>query len=100
MTEGLLFGRPLVMLPIAGDQLPNARVMESKKVGMQVPRDENDRSFHSEGVASAVQAVMLADETRMIFVANAKKLQRIVADYGLHESFIDRFIQQLRSYKK
>ncbi|GJN23617.1 hypothetical protein PR202_gb11281 [Eleusine coracana subsp. coracana] len=35
IIEGLQFGRPLIMLPIAGDQRPNSRVMESKNVGMQ-----------------------------------------------------------------
>ncbi|CAD6213688.1 unnamed protein product [Miscanthus lutarioriparius] len=35
LIEGLLYGRPLVMLPIFGDQGPNARLMEGKKVGLQ-----------------------------------------------------------------
>ncbi|GJN23618.1 hypothetical protein PR202_gb11282 [Eleusine coracana subsp. coracana] len=98
ITEALLFGRPLVMLPIAGDQGPNARIMEGKKVGMQVPRDEDDGSFDRQGVATTVRAVMLDEETRRVFVVNAKKLQGIVADSELHESYIDRFIQQLRYY--
>ncbi|KAK3149617.1 hypothetical protein QOZ80_3AG0219890 [Eleusine coracana subsp. coracana] len=98
ITEALLFGRPLVMLPIAGDQGPNARIMEGKKVGMQVPRDEDDGSFDRQGVASTVRAVMHDEETRTVFVANAKELQGIVADNELHEGYIDRFIQQLRSY--
>lgn len=100
IIEGLLFGRPLIMLPIYGDQGSNARLMEGKKVGMQVPRDENDGSFDREGVSRAVRAVMLEGETRSVFVANAKKLQEIVGDSELHERCIDQFIHQLRSYKK
>jgi len=98
LIEGLLYGRPLVMLPIFGDQGPNARLMEGKKVGLQVPRDEHDGSFDRHGVASAVRAVMLEEETRGVFVANALKLQGIVADKELQERYIDEFIQQLRSY--
>ena len=99
LTEGLLFGRPLIMLPIRGDQGPNARLMEGKKVGLQVARDENNGSFDRHGVASAVRAVMLEEETRGIFLANALKQQAIVADKELHERYIDQFVEQLRSYK-
>ncbi|KAL6894430.1 hypothetical protein ACP4OV_008528 [Aristida adscensionis] len=100
IIEGLLFGRPLVMMPIYGDQGPNARLMEGKKVGLQVPRNENNGLFDREGVASTVRTVMVEEETRTVFMANAKKLQEIVGDSGLHESYIDGFIQQLRSYRR
>ncbi|XP_062213298.1 UDP-glycosyltransferase 91B1-like [Phragmites australis] len=99
IIEGLLFGHPLIMLPIHVDQGPNARLMEGKKVGVQVPRDENDGSIDREGVASTVRAVMLEEETRSVLAANAKRSQEIVADKELHESYIDGFIKQLRSYK-
>lgn len=98
LIEGLLYGHPLVMLPNLWDQGPNARLMEGKKVGLQVPRDEHNGSFDRHGVASAVRAVMLEEETRGVFVANALKVQRIVADKELQERYIDEFIQQLRSY--
>uniref|UniRef100_A0ACD5Y8N2 Uncharacterized protein n=1 Tax=Avena sativa TaxID=4498 RepID=A0ACD5Y8N2_AVESA len=97
--EGLLFGRPLVMLPIMGDQEPNARLMERRKVGVQVPRNQNDGSFDREGVAAAIRAVAVEEEGRRVFTANAKKLQEIVSDTECHERYIDRFIQQLRCYK-
>ena len=98
VVEGLLFGRPLIMLPILWDQGPIASLMEGKNVGLQVPRDENNGSFDRHGVASAVRAVMLEEETRGIFVANALKQQAIVADKELHERYIDQFVEQLRSY--
>ncbi|CAL4934821.1 unnamed protein product [Urochloa decumbens] len=98
ILEGLVFGRPLVMLPFFGDQGPNARLMEGKKVGLQVPRDEDDRSFDRHGVASAVRAVMVDEETRSVYVANALKAQEIVADKELHERYIDDFVEQLRSH--
>jgi hypothetical protein len=98
LIEGLLFGHPLIMLPIFGDQGPNARLMAGKKVGLQVPRDDDDGSFHRHGVASTVRAVMLEEEERGIFVANARKVQQIVADEELHDRYIDEFVQQLRSY--
>ncbi|XP_047088316.1 UDP-glycosyltransferase 91C1-like [Lolium rigidum] len=98
--EGLLFGHPLIMLPIFGDQGPNARLMEGRQVGVQVQRNETDGSFDRDGVATAVRAVAVEEESRMIFVANAKKMQEIVADNKVHERCIDGFIQRLRSYKE
>jgi hypothetical protein len=96
--EGVQYGHPLIMLPIYGDQGSNARMMERKKVGVQVARDENDGSFDRHGVASAVRAVMLDEETRSVLVANATKLQDVAGDTELHEGYIDRFVQQLRSH--
>jgi hypothetical protein len=97
LIEGLLFGHPLVMLPIFGDQGPNARQMEAKKVGLQVARDENDGSFDRHGVASAVRAVMVDGEARSGFVAGAAKMQKVVADTELQERYVDEFVEHLRS---
>ena len=88
------------MLPIFGDQGPNARLMEGRKVGVQVPRNENDGSFDRDGVATAVRTVAVEEESRRIFAANAKKMQEIVEDSGCHERCIDGFIQRLRSHKE
>ena len=98
LIEGLLFGHPLVMLPIFGDQGPNARQMEAKKVGLQVARDEEDGSFDSHGVTSAVRTVMVEGEARRGFVAGAAKMQAVVADSGRHERYIDEFVVHLRTY--
>ncbi|KAL6856095.1 hypothetical protein ACP4OV_018897 [Aristida adscensionis] len=98
LIEGLLFGKPLVMLPIYGDQGPNARLMAGRQIGLQVRRDDKDGSFDRDGVASAVRAVMLEEESRRVFVANALKMKEMVADKELHERYIDEFIHKLRSY--
>ncbi|VAI38732.1 unnamed protein product [Triticum turgidum subsp. durum] len=98
LIEGLLFGHPLVMLPIFGDQGPNARQMEAKKVGLQVARDKDDGSFDRHGVASAVRAVMVEGEERRSFMANALKMQAVVGDKELQDRYIDEFVQHLRSY--
>uniref|UniRef100_K4AJ62 Glycosyltransferase n=1 Tax=Setaria italica TaxID=4555 RepID=K4AJ62_SETIT len=95
--EGLLFGHPLIMLPIYGDQGSNARLMEGRKIGVQVATDEDDGSFDRHDVVTAVRAVMSEDESRSVFVANAKKLQEIVADRACQERCIDEFVERLRS---
>ncbi|KAL6870794.1 hypothetical protein ACP4OV_014642 [Aristida adscensionis] len=99
IIEGLLFGRPLIMLPIAWDQWSNARLMEGKMAGVQVARDAGG-AFGRDGVAAAVRAVVVEEESRTIFAANVKKLQDIVSDRERQEEYIDGFVQQLRSYKE
>jgi hypothetical protein len=74
-------------------------LMEARKVGVQVPRNEDDGSFSREDVAGAVRAVLVDEETRKIFVTNAKRMEEIVADSECHEKYIDDFIQKLRSYQ-
>nr|CAD1818483.1 unnamed protein product [Ananas comosus var. bracteatus] len=49
VIEGLRVGHPLIMLPLIADQGLIARVMAEKKVGVEVPRDEQDGSFTREG---------------------------------------------------
>uniref|UniRef100_A0A804N2D2 Uncharacterized protein n=1 Tax=Zea mays TaxID=4577 RepID=A0A804N2D2_MAIZE len=54
---------------------------QRKKVGVQVPRDEKDRSWFSrDAIASAVRLFMTEVESRKVFVEIAKKLQTIVSD--------------------
>ncbi|VAI38738.1 unnamed protein product [Triticum turgidum subsp. durum] len=91
LIEGLLFGHPLVMLPIFGDQGPNARQMEVKKVGLQVARNEDDGSFDRHGVASAIRAVMVDGDARRSFVAGAAKMQEVVANTERQERWVSKF---------
>ncbi|KAF7076346.1 hypothetical protein CFC21_081010 [Triticum aestivum] len=98
LIEGLLFGHPLVMLPIFGDQGPNARQMEAKMAGLQVARDESNGSFDRHGIASAVRDVMVDGEARRRFVAGAAKMQEVVANSERQERYIDEFVLHLRSH--
>ncbi|CAL4979202.1 unnamed protein product [Urochloa decumbens] len=98
LIEGLLYGHPLIMLLIFADQGPNSRLMAQRKVGLMVARNEDDGSFDRHGIASAVRGVMVEEDTRKIFVENAKKMQEIVADKELQERYVDEFVHYLRSY--
>lgn len=98
--EGLLAGHPPIMLPIVGDQGPNARLMEERKVGVQVTRDEANGSFGRDGVTAAIRAVAVEEHGRRTFTANARKMQEVAADGECHERYVDGFIQRLRSYKE
>jgi hypothetical protein len=64
-----------------------------------VRKEKNDEAFLGANIATAIRAVMCDEESKRIFVANAKKMQEIVADDKCHNSYIDEFIQSLRTYK-
>ncbi|KAJ6287626.1 hypothetical protein OIU76_001134 [Salix suchowensis] len=57
VIEALSFGLALIMLPYATDQGLIARVFEEKKVGIGVPRDEEDGSFTRNSVAESLWLV-------------------------------------------
>jgi UDP:flavonoid glycosyltransferase YjiC (YdhE family) len=98
--EGLQYGHPLIMMPVLTDHLSTARVMmDLRKVGVKVRKEKNDEAFLGANIATAIRAVMCDEESKRIFVANAKKMQEIVADDKCHNSYIDEFIQSLRTYK-
>ncbi|CAM0913262.1 unnamed protein product [Alopecurus aequalis] len=100
VIEGMQYGHPLIMLPFFSDQRNVARFMEGKMVGMLVPRNGKDgSSFDREGIASTVRAVVVEEEGKHVFAANAKKLQQIVTNTATHERYITEFLQQLKSYK-
>uniref|UniRef100_A0A0E0G1B0 Glycosyltransferase N-terminal domain-containing protein n=1 Tax=Oryza nivara TaxID=4536 RepID=A0A0E0G1B0_ORYNI len=100
VIEGLRFGHPLVMLPLFLDQFTNASYLEGARgVGVQVARDgEHGSAFDRDGVAAAVRAAVVDEESKKALAANAGKMGEVVADTECHERCIDAFIQQLRSY--
>lgn len=65
VIEGLYFARPFIMLPYFLYQWLNARILGKKKVGVEVPRNEQDRSFTRNAVANSLKLVMLDDEGKI-----------------------------------
>ncbi|XP_057530974.1 putative UDP-rhamnose:rhamnosyltransferase 1 [Amaranthus tricolor] len=90
IIEGLQFGKPLIMLPFVLDQGLNARVMEAKKVGFEIPRNNQDGSFDKNSVAQSLK-VMCEDVFGKIYRDEAKKMSRMVADENLHNQYIEEF---------
>lgn len=90
IIEGLQFGRPLVMLPFVLDQGLNARVMEQKKVGIEIPRNNRDGSFNKISVAQSLK-VVCGDIHGTIYRDEAKKMSRMVADKNLHNQYMEEF---------
>lgn len=97
LIEGLAFGRPLVLLPIAFDQGLNARLMEEKSLGVEIGRDEEDGSFTREAVAHAIGLVMVEEAGKKIRDA-AKEMKDVFGDTECHEKYVDEFVQYLQHH--
>ncbi|KAI3966440.1 hypothetical protein MKW92_040273 [Papaver armeniacum] len=98
VIEGLAFGRVLVLLPMLNDQGLNSRLLEGKKVGVEVQRNEQDGSFSSESVAEAVKIAMVADEGQVLR-NNAKEMIDIFGNEKLNVSYVNDFVQFLKKHK-
>ncbi|KAK7270962.1 hypothetical protein RJT34_26509 [Clitoria ternatea] len=92
--ESLLVGCPLIMLPFHNEQGLVATLMENKKVGVRVPRNDHDGKFTRDSVAKAVRSVIL-DEEGKTYRSQAEEMSMIVGDKELHQKYFDDFLDYL-----
>jgi UDP:flavonoid glycosyltransferase YjiC (YdhE family) len=96
VVEGLLFGRPLVMLPLFVDQGIIARLMTDRRVGLEVPRDEHDGSVGRDDVAATVRRVIAAEEEgTVVLTRNARAMQEVLWDTAKQEQYVDELVGHL-----
>ncbi|KAF9602126.1 hypothetical protein IFM89_025171 [Coptis chinensis] len=98
IIEGLGFGLNLILLPLSPPQALNTRLLESKTIGLAIPRDEQDGSFTRDSVAESVRVVMVAEEGEM-FRRKVKEMTEIFGDRKLHDRYMDEFDRYLSEYK-
>ncbi|XP_059307391.1 UDP-glycosyltransferase 91D2-like [Lycium ferocissimum] len=99
IIEGLMFGHPLIMLPFLVDQGLNARILEDKGAGVEVPRNENDGSYTCDSVANSVKLVMVENDGKIIR-EKAKELSSIFGNKDLHDKYIENLIGFLENHRK
>ncbi|XP_052197174.1 putative UDP-rhamnose:rhamnosyltransferase 1 [Diospyros lotus] len=97
--EGLQFGRPLLMLPFLGDQGLIARVLAEKKVGIEIPRDEEDGSLARNSVAESLRQFVVGDEGA-IYREKAKEMTAIFPDQDLHGRYIDNLVEYFQKHRR
>nr|XP_016489217.1 PREDICTED: UDP-glycosyltransferase 91D1-like [Nicotiana tabacum] len=98
IIEGLMFGHPLIMLPFLVDQGLNARILEDKGVGVEIPRNEEDGSYTSDSVANSVNLVMVENGGKIIR-EKAKEMISIFGNKNLHDKYIENLIEFLENYR-
>ncbi|XP_044480646.1 putative UDP-rhamnose:rhamnosyltransferase 1 [Mangifera indica] len=99
ITESLYHGHPLVMLPIYGDQGLIARAFTEKKVGIEIPRNEEDGIYTRKSVAETLKLVMVEKEGK-IYREKTNELKVLFADKQLHDQYIHKFVEFLQNYKQ
>uniref|UniRef100_A0A7C9ABQ7 Uncharacterized protein n=2 Tax=Opuntia streptacantha TaxID=393608 RepID=A0A7C9ABQ7_OPUST len=97
VIEGLQFGKPLVVLSLTWDL--NTRILAAKKVGIEIPRNEEDGSFTRSSVAESLKE-LFQDETAKIYKEEAQKISEIFGNESLHSQYIDKFEQYLSQSMK
>lgn len=94
VVEALSFGRVLILFPIMNDQGLNSRLLQEKKVGLEIPRNVKDGSFTAEAVAETLRfAVVSADGKQLR--NNAKGMRSLLGDTNRNLSYIDSFVSYL-----
>nr|XP_027124155.1 putative UDP-rhamnose:rhamnosyltransferase 1 [Coffea arabica] len=94
--EELMFGHPLIMPSFLVDQGLNARVMEDRNVGIEIPRNDPDRSYTRDLVAQCVRLIMVENEGKM-FGEKAKEMSGIFRDRELNDGYVGNFIDYLEN---
>ncbi|KAJ3672238.1 hypothetical protein LUZ60_006959 [Juncus effusus] len=99
VIEALQFGHPLVMLPLIIDQGLNSRVLEDKKLGITIPRNEDDGKFEKNDVAKMIRLIMVEEEGKIIR-RNGEMEKEVFADRESHEKHFDDFVEHLQNFKQ
>lgn len=96
--EALQVGCSLIMLPFQNEQYLVARLMEEKKVGIKVPRNEHDGKFTRDLVAKALRSMMLEDEGKTCR-SKAQQMSKIFGDKKLHQKYVDEFVHYMEFHR-
>ncbi|EPS70335.1 hypothetical protein M569_04423, partial [Genlisea aurea] len=91
VTESLCYGRVLILFPVMNDQGLIARLLVDKRVGVEIPRNENDGSFSRHQVADALKMAMVSDRGRSLR-DNAGKMKALFGDARINEEYMDSLI--------
>ncbi|XP_061375007.1 UDP-glycosyltransferase 91A1-like [Gastrolobium bilobum] len=94
VVEAVQNEKPLVLLTFLADQGINARVLEEKKMGYSVPRNERDGLFTSDSVADSVRLLMVEEEGR-IYRGKIKEMKDLFVNREKQERYIDNLLDFL-----
>ncbi|KAK2393639.1 cyanidin 3-O-galactoside 2''-O-xylosyltransferase FGGT1 [Trifolium repens] len=96
-VEAMVNDCQLVLIPQAGDQFINARIMSGDlKVGVEVEKSEEDGLFTREAVCNAVRLVMDTEsELGQMVRTNHAKWREFLLSQGLENSYVDDLVQKL-----
>ncbi|XP_057975155.1 UDP-glycosyltransferase 91C1-like [Malania oleifera] len=94
VIEGLGLGRVLVLLPVMNDQGLNARLLEGKRLGVEVDREERDGWFSRDSVADSVRLAMVEEEGEAVRVS-AREMRGVFGDADKNDRHVGSFVRYL-----
>lgn len=98
VIEALGLGRVLILFSGASsDQGLIARLMHSKQVGLEIPRNDIDGSFSSDEVAESIRRVMVDQEGEPLR-ANAWAMKEIFGNCSLNNKYLVEFARFLETW--
>ncbi|KAM5577011.1 putative UDP-rhamnose:rhamnosyltransferase 1 [Rosa sericea] len=96
LIESLQYGRPLIMLPFMYDQGLIARFWD-KKIGIEVPRDEESGRFTRNELANSLNLVVV-DEEGKPYRDGANEYSELFRDKELHDKYMDECVEYLETH--
>ncbi|MED6131834.1 hypothetical protein PIB30_013564 [Stylosanthes scabra] len=99
VVEAVQNETPLVLLTFLADQGINARVLEERKMGYSVPRDNSNGFFTSDSVADSVRVVVVEDEGR-VYRDTIKEVKDLFVDDQRQQKYIHELLRHLLSHRK
>lgn len=99
VVEAVQNEKPLVLLTFLADQGINARVLEEKKMGYSVAREERDGSFTSDAVAHSVRLVVVEEEGR-VYRERIKEVKDLFVNDERQERYVDDLLNYLGKFTK
>lgn len=97
VVEALQHARALILLTFLADQGINARVLEAKKMGYSIPRNEKNGYFTRDSVAESLRLVMEKEEGK-IYRDKVKEMKPLFADKDRQDKYVDKLVDHLRSH--
>ncbi|KAG6418609.1 hypothetical protein SASPL_120813 [Salvia splendens] len=88
------FGKVVILFPVTNDQGLNARLLQEKKVGIEIPRNKADGLFTSESVAETVRLALVGEEGRSIR-ENAMKMKELFGSEKRSNSYVDTIVHHM-----
>ncbi|KAJ6355021.1 hypothetical protein OIU77_005587 [Salix suchowensis] len=75
----------------------NARVLEEKKMGYSIPRNEKSGYFTRDSVAESLRLVMEMEEGK-VYRDKAKEMRPLFADKDQQDKYVEKLLDHLRSH--
>lgn len=89
----------LILLPILNEQGLNSRLLHGKKLGLEIPRKEQDGSFTWASVAESMRTAMV-DDSGVSWRNRAREIRYLFGDVDRNNCFVARLVNYLTENKK